>query len=181
MRKGRKQLRAHRVLGRCGSKQEGCSYKHKSFMPMTHRRSNCSANSQMQPLLTAFWPTVAYHSCLKCSKLSANSNTHGSLHTWITSTACYHAELRDHISTFRTVIVEQVQELTGCHSWDVLSLRLQREGKDPSKHGQNTTDAVKQALEGKLFVTELCSPNNRDVSNPMHGFVDAPKALCSYG
>jgi len=148
---------------------------------MTHRRSNCSANSQMQPLLTAFWPTVAYHSCLKCSKLSANSNTHGSLHTWITSTACYHAELRDHISTFRTVIVEQVQELTGCHSWDVLSLRLQREGKDPSKHGQNTTDAVKQALEGKLFVTELCSPNNRDVSNPMHGFVDAPKALCSYG
>jgi len=63
----------------------------------------------------------------------------------------FHAELRDHTSSFRAIIVEQVQELTGCYSWDVLSLQLKREGKDPSKHGLKATNAVQQALQGELL------------------------------
>jgi len=78
-----------------------------------------------------------------------------------------HAELRDHISTFYSFLVFKLAQSTGCHSWDVLSMKLRLEEKRPDLHGQQATHAVKQALLGEQVVQSshkdlqliLCRPN----------------------
>jgi len=69
--------------------------------------------------------------------------------------ASQHAELRDHIAEFQAEVVDAIEVATGTKTtWDELARKLQREDKDPAKHGQQATEAVKQALNRLGFTWE---------------------------